>query len=48
MITHSAKETGQQKNSGSGVGEDREVDGVGQNFKKGGRQHRRGLHKMGV
>ena len=24
-----------------------EVDGVGQNFKKGGRQHRRGLHKIG-
>ena len=40
MITHSAKEAGQQKKQWVGVGDDREVGagqgGGGQNFRRGG------------
>ena len=49
-ITHSAKETRQQKEQWGAWG--REVtgkgeEGVGQNLKKRDRQYRRGLHKIG-
>ena len=48
MITHSTKETGQQKEQ-CGFGDDREVGGGWKKFeKREGRQYRVGLHKVGV